>query len=77
MVAYIQFYTIWDFQIPATWNDVIMNLSLCFFLICLENLPKTIYSIETLQTDSLFKIPQNMQICKFENHVTRNDVIMM
>ena len=29
---------------------------------------------ETLQADSLFKVPK---ICKFENHVTRNDVIMM
>ena len=36
MIAYIQFYKIWDFQITTTWNDVII----VFFLICLENLPK-------------------------------------
>ena len=29
--------------------------------------------IETWQADSSFKVPQ---ICKFENHVTRNDIIM-
>ena len=70
MIAYIQFYKIWDFQITTTWNDVII----VFFLICLENLPKTSCSFETLPADSPSKV---LQMCKFESHVTRNDVIMM
>ena len=37
-------------------------------------MPKTTCIIETLQADSPFKV---LQKCKFENHVTRNDVIMM
>ena len=37
-------------------------------------MPKTTCSIQILKADSLFKVPQ---MCKFENHVTRNDVIMM
>ena len=34
----------------------------------------TTYIIETWHADSLFKFHK---ICKFENHVTRNDVMMM
>ena len=51
-----------------------MTSSLCFFLICLQNLPKAICSIQTLQADSLSKVLQNMQ---FGSHVTTNDVIMI
>ena len=43
-----------------------------FFVILLQNLTQTIYSIESFQADSKVH-----KICKFENHVTRNDVIMM
>ena len=47
--------------------------SLCFFQLSIK-LAIDNYSIESLQADSLFKFHK---ICKFENHVTRNDVIMM
>ena len=70
----MQFYKIWDFEIPTPWNDVIMEFINVFFLICLENLSKTTYSIETLQTDSLFKVLSNMQISK--NHGTRNNDVI-
>ena len=36
-------------------------------------MPTTTYRIETWQADSSFKFHE---ICRFENHVTRNDVIM-
>ena len=37
-------------------------------------MPKTTCSIETLQADSPSKV---LKICKFESHVTKNEVIMM
>ena len=36
MLAYIQFYKIWDFQIPTTWNDVMMTSSLCFLNLSIQ-----------------------------------------
>ena len=50
-----------------------MTSSLCFLNLSI-NPPKTTCSIETLQANSP---PKVLQVCKFESHVTRNDVIMM
>ena len=51
-----------------------MTPSLCFSQSVYKTCPKTTYRIKTLLADSLLKFHK---ICEFENHVTRNDVIMM
>ena len=74
MIAYVQFYKIWDFQIPTTWNDVMMTSPLCF----------SWFLYKTCQRQpAAFKLCRLIihltfyKICKFESHVTRNDFIMM
>ena len=61
---------IWDFQIPATWNDVMMTPPL--FLS--ESVHKTCQRQPTAL--KLFRLIFH-KICKFENHVIWNDIIMM
>ena len=64
MIVHIEFQKMWDFQIPTTWNDVMMTSSLCF------------YEPTELKLGKLIVHSKFHKICKFENHVTRNDVIM-
>ena len=63
----------WDFQIPTTWNDVMMMSSLCFS----ESVYKICQQQPTeLKLGKLIAHLKFHKICKFENYVTRNDVIM-
>ena len=69
MIVYIEFQKIWDFQIPTTWNDVIIVLSESVYKTC-QKQPME------LKLGKLIVHSRFHKICKFENHVTRNDVIM-
>ena len=72
MIVYIEFQNIWGFQIPTTWNDVMMTSS--FFS---ESVYKTCQWQPTeLKLGKLIAHSTFHKICKFKNHVTRNDVIM-
>ena len=73
MIVYIEFQKMCDFQIPTTWNDVMMTSSLCFT----ESVYKTCQRQSTeLKLGKLIVHSKFHKIRKFENHVTRNDVIM-
>ena len=73
MIVCIEFEKIWDFQIPTTWNDVMMTSSLCFS----ESVYKTCQRQPTeFKLGKLIRHLKFQKICKFENHVSRDDVIM-
>ena len=73
MIVYIKIQTIWDFQIQKTWNDVMITSSLCSS----ESVYKTCQQQPTeLKLSKLIAHWKFHKICKFENHVTRNDVII-
>ena len=73
MIVYTESQTIWDFQIPTIWNDVMMSSSLCFS----ESVYKPCQWQPTeLKLGKLIARSKFHKICKFENHVRRNDVIM-
>ena len=74
MIVCIRFYKISDFQIPTTWNDVIMTLSLCFSKFVYKTCQRELEAMKLCRLTVHLKF---YKICKFESFVTKNDVIMM
>ena len=71
MITYIWLHKIGDFQIPTTSNDAMMTSSL---------FSQSVYKMcqrqpTALKLGRLIVYSKFQKICKFENHVARNDVI--
>ena len=59
MIAYIPFYKSWDFQIPTTWNDVIMTSSLFFLNLSIK--PAKFESYVTRNDVIMMSLPKTME----------------
>ena len=73
MIAYIEFQKIWDFQIPTTWNVVMMTSSLCFLNLSIKLASD---NLQNWHLASSSKVPQNIQIWKpCDKKWRHNDII--